>query len=500
MAVLTQIFYLFLLGVGFHTLRRRITQSRFIRKHGCKEAPSLTGNNGFFGLDLWFLLLKRSSSGLEKLPVEKQFEVLGSTFRTQMAIKPVIRTMEPQNLQCVFSWDADSFANRPLRHFAFSPLVGDGVMTLDGARHERARGLIRPTFSKTHIGDEEAYDLHVQKLIKLLPTDGSTVDLQPLFERLDLDSSTEFIFGASVQSLDAGDALVALHKFPAAFTVAQQGIGARFRILPFNFLHRDKRFWEACSTIRQFVAESVDKAMVRRENSKGKTPKRYILVDSVVQETSEKSEVEDTLMNVFLPGHDTIAILLSNIFFHLARNPHVWRKLRRHLMELSDITTSNLKRLKYLHHVINETLRVTPPVRNMTRIAIKDTALPLGGGPNGQSPVFVPKGTVVTSSFYALHHRKDTYGDDADTWRPERWEELKPPTLAWKFVPFGGGAHACPGQNLAMNRVAFTVSRIVEAFDRIENRDPVAEFVPLYKLVTASRNGVKVALRKAALS
>jgi hypothetical protein len=308
MAVLTQIFYLFLLGVGFHTLRRRITQSRFIRKHGCKEAPSLTGNNGFVGLDLWFLLLKRSSSGLEKLPVEKQFDVLGSTFRTQMATKPVIRTMEPQNLQCVFSWDADSFANRPLRHFAFSPLVGDGVMTLDGARHERARGLIRPTFSKTHIGDEEAYDLHVQKLINLLPTDGSTVDLQPLFERLDLDSSTEFIFGASVQSLDEGDAFLSSHKFSAAFTAAQQGMGARFRILPFNFLHRDKRFWEACSTIRQFVAESVDKAMVRRENSKGKTPKSYILVDSVVQETSEKSEVEDTFMNVFLPGVFTFSI------------------------------------------------------------------------------------------------------------------------------------------------------------------------------------------------
>ncbi|PCG94378.1 Cytochrome P450, E-class, CYP52 [Penicillium occitanis (nom. inval.)] len=417
-----------------------------------------------------------------------------------MAIRPVIRTTEPQNVQSVFSLDADSFGNRPLRHFAFSPLVGDGVMTLDGARHERARALIRPTFSKTHIENEEAYDLHVQKLIKLLPTDGSTVDLQPLFERLDLDSSTEFIFGESVQSLDEGDSLVSSHRFPAAFDVAQQGMGARFRMLPFNVLHRDEKFWEACSTIRQFVAESVEKAVARRQDPKEKTAKSYVLVDNVVQETSDKSEIQDTLMNVFLPGHDTIAILLSNIFFHLARNPHAWKKLRKHLLELSEITTSNLKLLEYLYHVINETLRVTPPVSNMTRIAIKDTTLPLGGGPDGYSPVFVPRGTVVASSFYALHHRKDIYGDDADTWRPERWEELKLSTLAWKFMPFGGGAHVCPGQNLAMNRVAFTVARIVVAFDSIENRDPVAEFVPLYKLVTASQNGVKVALHKAAVS
>lgn len=178
----------------------------------------------------------------------------------------------------------------------------------------------------------------------------------------------------------------------------------------------------------------------------------------------------------------------------------MWQKLRKQLLGLPKITTSNLKRLDYLHYVINETLRVTPPVNNMTRIAVRDTTLPLGGGPDGLSPVFVPKDTVVASSFYSLHHRKDIYGEDADIWRPERWEELKLSSLAWKFIPFGGGAHVCPGQNLAMNRVAFTVARIVEAFDRIDNRDPVAEFVPLYKLVTASQNGVKVALHRAAAS
>ena len=175
----------------------------------------------------------------------------------------------------------------------------------------------------------------------------------------------------------------------------------------------------------------------------------------------------------------------------------MWQKLRNQLLDLSQIMTNDLKQLDYLHHIIHETLRLTPPVTNMTRIAVKDTVLPLGGGPDRLSPVFVPQGTVVSSSFQALHHQRDMYGHDADCWRPERWEELKLSTLAWKFLPFGGGPHVCPGQNLAMNRVAFTVARIVKAFDRIENRDSVAEFVPMYKLVTTSRNGVKVSLRKA---
>jgi cytochrome P450 len=201
-------------------------------------------------------------------------------------------------------------------------------------------------------------------------------------------------------------------------------------------------------------------------------------------------------VNLTVIGHDTIAILLSNIFFHLARHPDVWHKLRQQILDIPEITTDSLKRLSYLQNVINETLRVSPPVSNMTRIAIKDTALPSGGGPDRNAPVYVPKGTVLACSFYNLHRRRDIYGDDEDIekWRPDRWEHLKLSNLAWKFMPFGGGPHVCPGQNLALNRVAFTVARLVRAFERIENRDPVLEFVPLYKLVTASQNGVKVAL------
>lgn len=191
---------------------------------------------------------------------------------------------------------------------------------------------------------------------------------------------------------------------------------------------------------------------------------------------------------------------MSNIFFHLARHPAVWHKLRQQVLALPEITTDNLKGLGYLQHIINETLRVNPPVSNMTRIAIRDTTLPFGGGPNKDAPVYVPKGTVIASSFYNVHRRKDIYGNDNDesydtgVWRPERWEDLKLSNLAWKFIPFGGGPHLCPGQNLAMNVTAYALARLVKEFDRIENRDPVLEFVSVYKLVTASQNGVKVAL------
>ena len=141
-----------------------------------------------------------------------------NTVLVRPVITLVIKTIEPRNIQALFASNCESFSNGLLRHFPISPLVGDGVIALDGLKHERDRAMIRPTFSKALIGDEKVYGTHVGNLMKLLPTDGSTVDLQPLVERLDVDASTEFKFGESV----AFSALIDLNSFPAAFARAQE--------------------------------------------------------------------------------------------------------------------------------------------------------------------------------------------------------------------------------------------------------------------------------------
>lgn len=78
------------------------------------------------------------------------------------------------------------------------------------------------------------------------------------------------------------------------------------------------------------------------------------------------------------------------------------------------------------------------------RVANKDTTLPVGGGPNQRSPVYVKKGNLVAYSVYAMHRRTDFYGPDAKLFRPERWEENA--RRGWEYLPFNGGPRICLGR------------------------------------------------------
>ena len=128
----------------------------------------------------------------------------------------------------------------------------------------------------------------------------------------------------------------------------------------------------------------------------------------------------------------------------------------------------------------------------MNRAALRDTVLPTGGGPDCTSPIFVKKGSVLTTSFYALHRLPSYFGADATEWRPERWDNLR--VEHWSYLPFGGGPRICIGQQLALTEVSYAVVRIVAQYPRIESADPVLDFVEDWKITTVSANGAKVKL------
>lgn len=432
----------------------------------------------------------------------EQFGTYGNTFRSKPYGKTRIFTIEPKNLQSVFATDFSSWGVEPMRLFGFEPFVGKGIMCTDGAFWEHSRALIKPTFARAQIADLHlgTYAAHVRRLIGSIPKDGSTVDLQPLFARLALDSSTEFLFGESVGSLRPDTVSDAAKSFLEAYNYGQRGVGRRIQLPYWNVLTRDKKFWQSCQIAHNFVDGYVQKALlVGQDTETGDAePERYILAHELVKETDDLNDIRNQLLNVFLPAHEATGVALTNVFFNLARNPAIYSKLRHEVLEMNEddreLTFERLKSLKYLQHVINETFRLNPPIGTNTRMALRDTILPTGGGSSGYgtSSIFVQKGDIITFSFYALHRRQDLFGDDAKVFRPERWESLRPPH--WSYLPFGGGPRVCPGQQLALTEIGYSIVKIAQAFPTIENRDAVMEFVEHYKITSESKNGAKVTL------
>ena len=178
---------------------------------------------------------------------------------------------------------------------------------------------------------------------------------------------------------------------------------------------------------------------------------RYVFLHELVSQTEDKLKIRSELLNILLAGRDTTASLLSNSWFELSNRPDVWHRLQCEVDSLDggSPTFEKLKDMKYLRAVFNESLRLYPVVPENDRQAEVDTVLPVGGGDDGKSPVFVKKGEIVHWSLYTMHRRKDLYGEDAEKFKPERWldqGEKKGLRVGWEYLPFNGGPRICIGR------------------------------------------------------
>ena len=117
-------------------------------------------------------------------------------------------------------------------------------------------------------------------------------------------------------------------------------------------------------------------------------------------------------------------------------------------------------------------LRLYPSVPVNSRSALKTTTLPTGGGPDGTSPVLVRKGEAVGYCVYAMHRRKDIYGEDADSFRPSRWDpdNKEGPNLkgvGWGYLPFNGGPRVCPGRKSILHLSHSAAHGFIDRLQRI---------------------------------
>ena len=349
------------------------------------------------------------------------------------------------------------------RAACFKPLLGLGIFTQRGEPWRHSRALLRPQFSREQIADMDLEERHVNTLSAMLKTgaDGWTnvVDLQPMFLKMTLELMTEFLYGhlpsQMGQRTDAPDK----EEFGYHFDAGKGYVGTRLAVGKWHWLLRSSAFSRHCEKVHQYAEYFVTaklqqirtKCATKQPLQEPTTKGKFVLLDELAKHTSNALEIRSETLNVLSAGRDTTASLLSWIFYFLSRYPRVFNQLRVTILaeigtDAASIEFAKLRSCQYLQHCINEALRMSGILPTMERECLEDIVLPRGGGSDGMKPVFLPKGSRVMISIYAMQQRCDIWGDDPDVFRPERWEDRKP---GFEFIPFGGGPRKCIGREWA---------------------------------------------------
>ncbi|KAL2783866.1 benzoate 4-monooxygenase cytochrome P450 [Aspergillus keveii] len=165
---------------------------------------------------------------------------------------------------------------------------------------------------------------------------------------------------------------------------------------------------------------------------------------------------------VIVAGSDTTAATLTNTTFELIRNPGQVTKLRAELnslnKDIADVTPEDLVKLPHLNAIINETLRLYPPVPSGVQRKTVPEGLRIG-------ETLIPPETIVQVPFYTLL-RDERYFAHPEEFIPERWTS-RPDLIhdSSVFIPFSAGAYSCVGKQLALMELRWVLTTVVSQFD-----------------------------------
>ncbi|XP_049694594.2 cytochrome P450 6B5 [Helicoverpa armigera] len=162
----------------------------------------------------------------------------------------------------------------------------------------------------------------------------------------------------------------------------------------------------------------------------------------------------------FSAGVEPTAAAIFSTFYCMARHPDVLEKVHQEIDEHFEkhngqITYNVISEMEYVDKVINEAMRIFPPIGVLTRKCVQDTVLPVGN-------IKVEKGSKLFTPIYAMHHDPTLY-PDPEVFDPERFSKDRKPNDDI-YMPFGMGNRTCIGNRYAKLQMAACVVQVLRAF------------------------------------
>ena len=316
------------------------SRRKLIRDNGCLPVKKYAHKGilgKIWGFDVIKLSYHASKAGNNHETTRLRNFQDKNTLQVRIFRRDLIFTTEPENIKTILSTKFNDFGLGNLRKDTLGPVFGDGIFTSDGKAWEHSRAMIRPSFTRQQVGDMGSYEHHFQHMLKHIPKDGSTVDLQDLFFSLTMDSATEFLFGKSTNTLIPGKERPGAAKFTDAFTYVLECMALDFRTAKLARLVPNKKRQDDSKFIRQFAADIIKEAIADQkdpEKALDQQKRNYTFLYELLKITNDPYVLQSETLNVLLAGRDTTASLLSHTFHQVARRPDVWVKLQAEIDEL----------------------------------------------------------------------------------------------------------------------------------------------------------------------
>ncbi|PPR03076.1 hypothetical protein CVT24_012389 [Panaeolus cyanescens] len=364
------------------------------------------------------------------------------------------------------------WSGRLPEHETVKPLIA----LTDKKEHARRRRPWTRAFSTPALkGYEEIVIKRCLQLVERLAAQTTqTLDLGTWFSYFSYDVMTDLAFGGGSEMIKDGDTTGLWHLLEG---------GQRNAIFMSHvpwFGQLALRLPGFATDLKAFRVYAKGRAMARKKNGSPHMDIFHHLIDEdgVSPQPPSISEVVSDGGLTIIAGSDTTSGALSNLFYYLMVNPVALKRLQAEIDEVTDgevFDVAKQAHLPYLNAVLNEALRLLPPVLSGSQRAPEK-----GSGGRMVGSFFLPEGTNAFLATYSLQRDPRCFAPLPDTFLPERWlpEETRKalePTIfnsdddfilnTNAFIPFSAGPTNCAGKNLAWMEMRMLVVLLIQRFD-----------------------------------
>jgi len=361
------------------------------------------------------------------------YERFGPVFTVRVLHGNSVFALGPEANHQILVAQAANFRWREGHMGDLMPLLGDGLLTIDGDFHRRSRRIMLPAFHRERIeGARGTIEIETATALgRIRP--GEPFDLYAWTRELALRIAMRALFGLDPDRARAGG-LDAARTFEGALSFYSQDY-------LLQILRGPRTPWARMRADRAKLDALIHGEIARRRATGERGEDLLsLLLDAQDEEGGRLSDahVRDEVMTLLFAGHDTTTSTIAFLFYELARHP-----------ELVDDPSF------VLEHAVDETLRLYPAAWIGPRRSVEPSVI-VG--------VPVPGGVPVNYCSWASHRLPDVW-DEPDAFRPERFAPGNRERIPrGAYVPFGGGSRICLGMRFGQAEIGVVASRLLERF------------------------------------